>query len=484
MDKSILKKIAYEMNRKLKGNTKAFIFMICNEYLKIHKILDRENWLRDFLKFDGEIPKELFPKQEDYQKKLENIECIGWLYQYFIAREKERVFRNLMKNIKVTKEDIPYATQLFTPDWIVKYLMDNSLKKIIQEKELQEIKVIDPCQGTGLILSYAFDALYEAYRKQGFSKEETIKNILTKNLYGIDIDEMVCLITKLVLILKSECFEESIIREMNIVCVKNDEVLDVFKNAEDYGSLIKVPEVKIPKTQKSYQQYHILRQKYDVVCTNPPYMGKKNINEKLSQFLKREYPDTKSELYAAFIERCMEFSAPKGYIAMITIHSWMFISSFTNLRKKILDTCTIMSMLHTGAATFDDLSSFNALATAFVLKKEKLNIETCFIRLADYYKLQDKLDNLENPKNYYYGNQNQFLEIPNYPFIYWISKNIRNCFCKNPKLGEFYQAKQGLATGSNKEFVKFWYEVSFEQIGQKCKSVKDFWNERKSICSL
>lgn len=141
-------------------------------------------------------------------------------------------------------------------------------------------------------------------------------------------------------------------------------------------------------------------------------------------------------------------------------------------------------MLHSGAATFDDLSSFNALATSFIFKKEKLNIETCFIRLANFYNLQEKIDNMSNKENYYYLKQDRFFEIPNQPFIYWISENIRRCFKENKRLEEFYHAKQGLATGNNKEFVKFWFEVPYSQIGLNYSKTEDFFDSRKSLCTV
>lgn len=422
MNKSDLKKMAYDLNSELNKNIKAFISVARKEYLN---------------------------------GKIKDVQEICWIYQYFIAEDKKRVFENLMKGIKVPKEDIPFATQLFTPDWIVKFLVDNSLGKVIEEKKLEEIKFLDPCQGTGLILLYAFDIFLDAYLKQGYNKKEAIRCILTKNLYGKDIDENVCEITKLVLLLKAECFDEEIVNNMHIECINSE-----------FGSLLKTDE------------------QFDVVCTNPPYMGKKNINQRLSEFLKKEYPDTKSEMYAAFIERCIDFTAPNGYLAMITIHSWMFISSFTKLREKILKSGTLISMLHSGAATFDDLSSFNALATSFVFKKEKLNIKTTFIRLADYYNTQEKIENINNQDNYYYLEQERFFEIPNCPFIYWISDKLRKCFQENKRLEEFYGARQGLATGNNKEFVRFWYEVPFNEIGQNYKNTEEFLNSRKNLCSL
>ena len=145
----------------------------------------------------------------------------------------------------------------------------------------------------------------------------------------------------------------------------------------------------------------------------------------------------------------------------------------------------MLKMLHTGAATFDDLSSFNVLATSLVFKKEKLDGEkSLFIRLADYYRTQEKIDNLDNPENFYWIDQRKFLEIPNYPFIYWISESLRNCFYQNRRLDEFYLARQGLATGDNKEFVRFWYEVPFEEIGQGFRSTEEFLRSRKSVCTL
>ncbi len=516
MNKTNLKKIAYELNIELKGDSKAFIFAICLKYLSFKGFANRELWLKDFLGFNGMIQNKIWEILNSCNKEdFENPETIGWLYQYFISEEKTRVFGNLKNNIKVEKDDIPYATQLFTPDWITKYLVENSLGRftnlqkelkyyipvksndIIENKDLEEINFIDPCCGTGHILIYAFDLFYKAYLQKGISKEKAIKNILTKNLYGIDIDETVCQIAKIVLILKASniyknIFEEDYINNINIIFIQNSscfskskygDIVQVFKDADEYGSLLQPLKIKLPnkdgKIDKLIEQYEILTRKYDIVCTNPPYMGKKNINNKLSEFLKKQYPNTKSEMYASFIERCFEFTKENGYLSMITIHSWMFISSFKKLRKKVLENGTFLNMLHTGPATFSDLSSFNALATSFIFKKSKENIETCFIRLCDYYNVQEKINNFKNEKNYYYLNQNRFYEIPNWPFIYWISEKIRNCFKYNKSLNDFYQAKQGLATGNNKEFVKYWYEVPYSEIARNCHNIEEFFETEK-----
>ena len=336
-----------------------------------------------------------------------------------------------------------------------------------------------------------------AYKNEGFSNNEAIFKILTKNLYGIDIDMAACKIAKLVLILKASTidkniFNEDYINNINIISIKNSNKLNkrkygdlarIFEDSDEFGSLLKVPDIKLPSPNSDIneflKQYEMLKQKYDIVCTNPPYMGKKNINNKLSNFLKENYPKTKSEMYSAFMERCLDFTDEKGYVSMITIHSWLFISSFRDLRNEFLNSGTFINMLHTGAATFSDLSSFNALATSFIFKKEKIDLDSCFIRLSEYYNFQEKIDNFKNKKNYYYINQNRFLEIPNEPFVYWISEKIRNCFKENKRLDDFYLAKQGLATGNNKEFIKYWFQVPYSQIALNCKSYDDFKKTNK-----
>ena len=367
MIRNDLKKIAYKLNVELKGDIKKFIYIVCKKFLECQNIFDKEVWLRDFLRFYSEV------KDIKIDEKIDNPEDICWLYQYYISNEKTRVFKNLQNNIKAEKEDIPFATQLFTPEWIVKYLVQNTLGRFIDNKEkfeyyvktkdkditenksLEEIKVLDPCLGSGNILSYCFDILLEAYINKGFSETEAIFNIFTKNLYGIDIDENVVQISKIVLIFKAlkfdkKIFEKNYLNDMNIICIKNSnnldkskygEIVDFFENTDEIGSLIKSKKIKLPekdgKIDDFLKQYIILNQKYDVVCTNPPYMGKKNINKFLSEFLKKEYPKTKSELYSAFIERNLEFTKENGYLSMITIHSWMFISSFKDLRRKVLE---------------------------------------------------------------------------------------------------------------------------------------------------
>ena len=278
MIKNDLKKIAYELNIELKGNIKDFIYIVSLKYLKNQKIFDRDLWLKNFLSFNGNINKRAIEIIDNYEF-LDNPEDICWLYQYFISNEKARVFKNLQNNIKAEKEDVFYATQLFTPDWIVKYLVQNSLGRfienkknfeyyikvknndIVENKNLEEIKILDPCIGTGNILIYCFDILLEAYKNKGFSIDESIYNIFTKNLYGTDIDENVVQISKIILIFKAlkfgkNIFDKDYLKNINIICIKNSknlnqkkygEIVNLFENADEIGSLLKLKEIELPK---------------------------------------------------------------------------------------------------------------------------------------------------------------------------------------------------------------------------------------------
>lgn len=468
-------------------------------------------------------------KEDDFKQ----VEIIGWLYQYYISERKDMIFESLKNSKKIEKNDVPAATQLFTPDWIVKYLVDNTLGKylknkenltyyiesdeIVENKDVEEITFLDPCCGSGHILVYAFEIFYKIYMERGYTKEIAVEKILSNNLYGIDIDYRAVQLTILALCLKAReydknIFDKDIIKKMNIITIYdsdnissevigyniqeeykeiNNYIVTIFKGASQYGSLIKCNKydydnfyVKINSENFIGLNYYnmlikqakILSNKYSIVCTNPPYMGRKNMNECLSNFLSIHYPNNKSEMYTAFIERCNDFTEKNGYQAMITIHTWMFIASYELTRKYILDRNTIINMLHTGPATFPELSSFNVLATAFCLKKAKENIYSTFIRLVDYYNPIEKINNFKNPNLYYKMQQDKLYEIPGTPFIYWISDKLRSAFTDNKTLGEYYSPKQGLATADNNRFLRMWHEVCLEKIDFQCKSC----NETKS----
>lgn len=456
-----------------------------------------------------------------------HVEIIGWLYQYYISEKKEEVFSNSKKGIKIKNTDIPSATQLFTPEWIVKYLVNNSLGRLINIKtedtyyvksdddkiftkntNIKDLKFIDPCCGSGHILLKAFELFYERYLKDGFTKKEAIENIITNNLYGIDIDERAVQLTILTISLKAneydrQFFARNLVEKLNIFCVFNSRhlnediicynvpekyhditkcIIKTFKEADEFGSLLKIDDYDYKSLIREIDNAEnfifknefldllkiaiVLNQEYDVVCTNPPYMGRKSMNDKLSNYLQKEYPKTKLEMYSAFIEKCLEMTNQDGILAMITIHTWMFITSFEETRNLLIDSGTFINMVHTGASTFPELSSFNVLATAFCYKKTKINnFKATYIRLADYYNTSEKITNFNNKKNYYYIEQEKFDEIPGRAILYWISDNLRNAFKNNKKFGDFYLTRVGLQTSDNNRFVRQWYEVDYTKIG-------------------
>lgn len=482
--------------------------------------------------------------EEDW---LDAVQIIGWLYQSYNSQLKDDTFALLKKNVKISKERIPAATQLFTPDWIVGYLVENSLgrlyvdavlpenlteaQRLEAEKEiaaamgwhyflpepeqastvrrhrrrsldLQQIKIIDPCMGSGHILVYAFHVLMQIYTARGWSEGDAAKSILENNLYGLDLDDRVAGLGSFALMMKARKYHPDLLSSgirPNLLAIQDsgfltDECIaelapdrqtredlrllrDTFRDAKDYGSLIKVPILNLDALcrddtgplQLLVRQAKILAQKYDVVITNPPYMGKKSLNSKLSAFLDAHYPTGKSELYSAFICQCSHMTKPGGFTAMVTIHTWMFIRSFEALRRKLLETSTLFSMMHTGAATFEELNSFNVLATAFVLGKGRIpDYRSAFLRLAHYYQPEEKRRNFDNPQCRYDLCQQEFLRIPGAPFVYWISGTAVRNFDRFSQLRSYAQPKQGLATGDNDRFVRFWHEVSFERIGFGC----------------
>jgi hypothetical protein len=421
---------------------------------------------------------------------IENPEVIGEIYQHYISDQKEQAFLLLQKNIRITKENLPAATQIFTPRWLVRYLVENSLGVLLGETESfdfyikeqgslnagfdpAKIKLIDPCMGTANMLLCAFDVLMEAYKKQSIPSRDAAGLILRNNLFGIDIDEKVYRLAYFALMMKARCHDPDIFEKEvkhNLCVLQEDD--GIFHNAKLYGSLIKVKQV--PKNHPLARQAKIMSDKYDVVITNPPYMGKKSLCKELSEFLDNYYPCGKSELYSAFIVSCVQMLKEGGICAMVTIHSWMFISSFARLREFVLQNTAILSLVHTGAATFEELNSHNALATAFCLKKGKPCRPSVFIRLTRYLKPELKIKNFHNPSNKFIIDQNEFNKIPKKAFIYGLGEDMRRAFWENIPLGQYCRPRQGIATGDNKSFVYRWYQVPPGSIAFGCRSIEEF----------
>ena len=390
----------------------------------------------------------------------QDVEVIGWLYQFYISEKKDKVFDDLKKNKKITPENIPAATQLFTPHWIVRYLVENSLGRLwmlnrpnsrlfdkmeyyihpedvetefLRINKAEDLKIVDPACGSGHMLVYAFDLLYAIYEEEGIDPSEIPEKILTHNLYGIEIDERAGELAAFALTMKARAKQKRFFRkpvqpnicvlqaihfnetEMNeymdfvgqdIFTLGLKTTLSQFEEADNFGSLIRpvvtnvqgMLEILNAKDVSSHLFYSLthekvlqvlkqadyLSQKYHVVIANPPYMGCKGMNGRMGTWVKDNYPDSKSDLFAMFIERNLELAVKKGAVAMITMQSWMFLSSYEKLRNCILDKHTIISMAHLGARAFDSIGGEVVSTTAFVLENaHHPEYKGAYVRLVD-----------------------------------------------------------------------------------------------------
>jgi len=390
----------------------------------------------------------------------QDVEVIGWLYQFYISEKKDKVFDDLKKNKKITPENIPAATQLFTPHWIVRYLVENSLGRLwmlnrpnstlfekmeyyihpedvetdfLRINKAEELKIVDPACGSGHMLVYAFDLLYAIYEEEGVDPSEIPEKILTHNLYGIEIDERAGELAAFALTMKARAkqrrffrkpvqpnicvlqaihFDETEINEymdfvgQDIFTLGLKATLSQFEEADNFGSLIR-PEVTNvqgmleilnakdvsshlfyslthEKVLQVLNQADFLSPKYQVVIANPPYMGGKGMNGRMGAWVKDNYPNSKSDLFAMFIERNLELAVKKGAVAMITMQSWMFLSPYEKLRNSILDKHTIISMAHLGARAFDSIGGEVVSTTAFVLENaHHPEYKGAYVRLVD-----------------------------------------------------------------------------------------------------
>lgn len=512
--------------------------LLLNNILKADSILGR---------LVSDIP------EEDW---TDQVQIIGWLYQYYNEELKEETYALLKKNVKVTKERIPSATQLFTPDWIVRYMVENSLGRLWidghpnnalkenwkyyldeaeQEADVeaalqkiraehanlqpQDIKLIDPCMGSGHILVYAFDVLIQIYEANGISQRDAAQSILQHNLYGLDIDDRAAQLAYFAVMMKARQYDRRIFSrgiQPHLYALQNsrpmhegawgyfgDEALiarrlwDSFQNAKEFGSLLplnvtlddleklrarlaemdeqstvgnlatmafvsQAVEIMLPLVEMA----EILLQKYHVVVTNPPYMGSSNMSKSLSDFVKKHYPDSKSDLFAVFIERCHEMTAENGYQAMITQHSWMFLSSYEKLRKKLLQSDTI-NMAHLGPRAFDEIGGEVVQTTSFVMRNTDLKgYKGVYCRLIDPTSEQGKEEMFLAKKNRYTAQQSNFSKIPGSPVAYWVSENIMQDYEEGKLLSEVAEIKPGLKTGDNECFLRLWHEISTEKFSK------------------
>lgn len=530
------------------------------------------------------------------------VQIIGWLYQYYNSEPKDAVFAALKKNVKVSKENIPAATQLFTPDWIVRYMVENSLGRIWiehneanrttgmilnshtllnskatlngkagdeprqYEKEFAEkmgwkyylpeakqepdvaaelkklraerkdlaptdIKVIDPCMGSGHILVYAFDVLVQIYKDASYPERAIPELILQNNLYGLDIDDRAYQLAYFAVMMRAWHYNHRILRKHiephlcaiqesnglkkwsdattdmsdNQLTLENqfiklaDYLIDTFQDAKEYGSILTVKAANydglldyIEKIQQHgasdlavsawigeiadkmpalIKQAKIMSEKYDVCVTNPPYMGK-GMDTVLVQFIKKHFVHSHNDLFAVFIERCFNFVNFAGYQSMITQHAWMFLASYEKLRAKIQEK-TIINMAHLGPRAFEEIGGEVVQTTAFILSHRHITHY-----LAKYARLLSASSQLEKEKLFlskrslYFSDAENFFKIPGHPIAYWASNNFIRIFTDSKFMGEIADSKQGLATADNNRFLRAWYEIFYQKIFFKATNIE------------
>lgn len=492
--------------------------------------------LPDYLLREGSVIEQMIAliPEDDWR---EQVQIIGWLYQYYNSEKKDAVFEAMKKNVKVSKDNIPAATQLFTPDWIVRYMVENSLGRLwvdghadtsaraewkyyLEEAEQtpevqaqlaeiregrknltpEQIRFIDPCMGSGHILVYAFDVLMQIYVSCGYSERDAAQSIVQHNLWGLDLDKRAYQFAYFALMMKARQYDRRFLTrgikpnlshfqdlpQLNYALLDEPirSFVQQFENADTYGSLISVQpidgidsavdafgsslELSFTQLEHFMQLYKILSQRYDVVCTNPPYMGSGNMNGLLLEFLKKQYPDSKSDLSTAFMEKCAYLANISGYYAMINIPVWMFLSSYEKLRKTITKNNTYISMLHLGRGVFG--SDFGT--TAFIISNARILNYLCeYRRLFDSPSAVDSIDQKEKwffeNKGVYISDSTSFSKIPGMPVAYWVSNQLVSAF-EGKKLYDLGRTCQGLATADNDRFLRYWYECSMSNIFWNC----------------
>lgn len=477
-----------------------------------------------------------------------NVEIIGWLYQYYISERKNEVMDGFKRNRKAGADEIPAATQLFTPDWIVRYLVQNTVgslwmqshpdsqlyknwdyyiqpsedgstenEDILNIQTPEELTVCDPACGSGHMLTYAFDLLYEIYEEEGYAPSDIPGLILKHNLYGMEIDERAASLAAFALTMKARSrsrrffkkqvepniqriapisFEEGDVADLNdLYQVDLDfTVWNTYAKADMYGSLIEPPQELVDLASSAedteaettlfdsllrecaeevFAQTRYLARKYTAVVANPPYMGAKNMSAELKQFVQDRYEDGKADLFAAFIMRNRQFLRHNAMLGMITMQSWMFLSSFEDLRRNLLASSAIETMSHLGAGAFDSIGGEVVSTNAFTLKNNPSSGKGIYIRLVDVSGDSNQADAcaeaINGEANYRFEvNQHEFAQIPGSPIVYWLSKPMLDTFAKNKALEEIAEPKVGLQTGDNARFVREWWEPSNYKTGFDC----------------
>ena len=569
----------YELKdaEKIEELYKYLLIVQCNALNKIlpgmfQKIADyTELLLPDNLLREGSVIQqmiELIP-EDDWK---DAVQIIGWLYQYYNSEKKDDVFAALKKNVKITKENIPAATQLFTPDWIVRYMVENSLGRLWleghpdvkeqllpteeeqsayaagnrdledtkwhyyleeadQEPEVQaqlaeirkeyaaltpdRLKVIDPCSGSGHILAYMFDVLMKIYESYGYTTREAVASIVENNLYGLDIDDRAAQLAYFAVMMKARQYDRRFfsrgiqphvyaIVESNHVdkfavdyfcngdmklTAAMDTIIKELHDAKEYGSILTVTpqdwsmlydrfaeitedinmfrDTVLRELLPLVQVAEALAHKYDVVVTNPPYMSASGMSSKLSNYVKKNYPDSKSDLFAVFIEHCGYMAKKNGYQAMITQQVWMFIAGYERLREKLLS-YKVINMLHLGARAFNEIPGEVVQTVSFILNLSYISdYSGTYCKLLTGKSEAEKEKDFFDVKQRFATKQAIFSGIPRTEYIYWVSDALLHAFTHYKKVSDYFTVRNGLTTGDNNRFLRLWFEVQKENIGSK-----------------
>lgn len=543
--------------------------------------------LPDYLLREGSVIEQMVTliPEDDWK---DQVQIIGWLYQYYNTEPKDKVFADLKKNIKISKENIPAATQLFTPDWIVHYMVENSLGRLwleghpsardkylpdhnadgsvcvkegkwnyyLEEAEQEpaveaqlaeirkqyaalnpkEILAIDPCAGSGHILCVLFDVLVQIYEDYSYTAREAAASIVQNNLWGLDIDDRAAQLAYFAVMMKARQYDRRFftkevqphvyaIQESNLIEREHlnylghglsdlernnalnqmNALLDEFIDAKEYGSILQPKECDwallsrfvadtTPEQQVTFDESGVettqaqlrlmiaqgqaLAQKYHAVVTNPPYMSSGNMGAKLLSKIKKEFDVGKNDTYSAFIIKCRDFAKENGFYAMITMQGWMFTQRFEELRKLLLRD-TLCSMLHVGYNSFPELNSKIAQGASFSFRKN------CIKRYVSiYYDLTNRVSQSADKKQIFENKMksndcieminDKFTALPGCQFAYWITPALLNDFSDGIKLGDIAAPRQGLATGDNDTFLRFWHEVAYYKLGFSYKTTEEF----------
>ncbi len=561
---------------------KYLLIVQCNALNKIlpgmfQKISDyTELLLPDNLLRDGSVIQQMIERipEDDWK---DAVQIIGWLYQYYNSEKKDDVFAALKKNVKITKENIPAATQLFTPDWIVRYMVENSLGRLWleghtdaknqllpteeeqsayaagnrepedtkwhyyleeaeQEPEVQvqlaeirkeyaaltpdQLKVIDPCSGSGHILAYMFDVLMKIYESYGYTIREAVASIVENNIYGLDIDDRAAQLAYFAVMMKARqydrrFFSRGIQPHVYAIVESNhidkfaveyfcngdaklkeamDTIISELHDAKEYGSILtatpqdwtmlynRFAEITeginisrgtaLRELLPLVQVAEALAQKYDAYITNPPYLGNKSMSNNIANYLKKNFDNLKMDLFAVFVQKGFEMTNTHGVMGFMTPFVWMFISSFCDLRKMIIEQGCITSLIQLEYSGFDGAT---VPICTYTFAKNPADIIGEFIKLSDFKGVDKQpIKTLEAVKNrscvYRYSTKTSVFNLfPESVMAYWASHNFVHIFEKCKRLDEIYPCKKGMTTGDNNKFLRMWYEISNLDIGSRYK---------------